>query len=224
VTDQPCAEFRDVAAELALGVADARERAAALAHLQRCPSCQLDLSALSDVADGLVALTPPAEPSAGFESRLLASLDRGRQPAARRHPGPPRVLRVAAGVLVAVVVGVGGWVVGDRNARPVQPPAGSVVTAQLLADQHPAGQVVLATGAEPWVAMAVAAPVGTETVRCQLRGTDGRTLTLGSFTLSHGYGYWAAPVGTLSSRVQSAQLVDANGHVIASAWFRPLTL
>ncbi|HEV2368250.1 MAG TPA: zf-HC2 domain-containing protein, partial [Acidimicrobiales bacterium] len=62
-----CAELRDIAPELALGVLPGQERAAALAHLQSCPACQAEVEHLTDVADELVALAPAVEPPLGFE-------------------------------------------------------------------------------------------------------------------------------------------------------------
>jgi anti-sigma-K factor RskA len=72
--DMSCDEFAEVAAELALGVLTGRERAAALAHLGGCESCREHVRELTMVGDELLALLPPQEPSAGFESRVLDRL------------------------------------------------------------------------------------------------------------------------------------------------------
>ena len=72
--DMSCDEFAEVAAELALGVLTGRERARALAHLDGCESCREQVRELSMAGDELLALLPPAEPSAGFESRVLERL------------------------------------------------------------------------------------------------------------------------------------------------------
>ena len=69
--DMSCDEFAEVAAELALGVLTGRERARALAHLDGCESCREQVRELSMAGDELLALLPPAEPPAGFESRVL---------------------------------------------------------------------------------------------------------------------------------------------------------
>ena len=83
------------------------------------------------------------------------------------------------------------------HAPPVA--AAPIVTAELSADQHPVGEVIIYTGADPWMSMAVQADLGVATVRCQLRTRDGSTTTLGSFSLSDGYGYWATPLPPGSS-------------------------
>jgi anti-sigma-K factor RskA len=72
--DMSCDEFAEVAAELALGVLTGRERARALAHLDGCETCREQVRELSMAGDELLALLPPAEPSAGFESRVLERL------------------------------------------------------------------------------------------------------------------------------------------------------
>jgi hypothetical protein len=72
--DMGCDPFADVAAELALGVLTGRERADALAHLDRCPACRETVRQLTMTGEQLLELLPPVEPPAGFESRVLARL------------------------------------------------------------------------------------------------------------------------------------------------------
>src|ERR1700759_842129 len=88
----------DMAVELALGLATGRERAGSLAHLVECPSCRGRVDALRETGDGLLLLAPPAEPPAGFEHDVLASLRAARPPAAPRRRRP--VLLAAAALLV----------------------------------------------------------------------------------------------------------------------------
>ncbi|MGW2915272.1 hypothetical protein ACWC9X_33180, partial [Streptomyces asoensis] len=86
-----CERLRELDAELALGVLPARERADAVAHLDRCPDCREHVERLTVVGDGLLALLPGAEPPVGFESRVLSSLGaRPRVPVPdRRRAGRP---------------------------------------------------------------------------------------------------------------------------------------
>ena len=72
--DMTCAELADVAAELALGVLTGRERALAVAHLDRCEACREDVRQLMATSEQLLELLPPAEPPAGFETRVLERL------------------------------------------------------------------------------------------------------------------------------------------------------
>src|ERR1700758_5802410 len=72
--DMTCAELADVAAELALGVLTGRERAMAVAHLDECDACREDVRHLMATGEQLLELLPPAEPPAGFETRVLERL------------------------------------------------------------------------------------------------------------------------------------------------------
>jgi hypothetical protein len=85
--DMNCVELADVAVELALGVLTGRERAAALAHLDTCDGCREEVRQLMATSDQLLALLPPAEPPAGFETRVL---DRLGLSAPAEAPGPAK--------------------------------------------------------------------------------------------------------------------------------------
>ncbi len=74
LNDMTCAELADVAAELALGVLTGRERAVAIAHLDKCDACREDVRQLMATGEQLLELLPPAEPPAGFETRVLERL------------------------------------------------------------------------------------------------------------------------------------------------------
>ena len=53
-----CDQIRDLAPELALGIADGAERASALRHVANCPDCRRVLDELSTVSDELLLLAP----------------------------------------------------------------------------------------------------------------------------------------------------------------------
>jgi anti-sigma-K factor RskA len=85
LNEMGCAEFADVTAELALGVLTGRERAEALAHLERCAACQKTVRHLTVTGEELLRLLPAAEPPPGFETRVLERLGiAARSP----RPGP----------------------------------------------------------------------------------------------------------------------------------------
>ena len=94
VNEMGCAEFADVAAELALGVLTGRERARALAHLDRCEECRENVRQLTVTGEELVGLLPAIEPPAGFESRVMERLGLGIPAPA---PAPVRVPVAAPG-------------------------------------------------------------------------------------------------------------------------------
>ena len=103
-----CAAVDDDLAELALGSLAGRQRAAALAHLERCPRCGAEVDKLSAVADELAHLVPAVEPPVGFEARVSERL---RPPAPRsRWPAwlawrRPALALGALAVLAAVGLG-----------------------------------------------------------------------------------------------------------------------
>ena len=59
--DMTCGELADVAAELALGVLTGRERAMAVAHLDKCDGCREDVRQLMATGEQLLELLPPAD-------------------------------------------------------------------------------------------------------------------------------------------------------------------
>jgi hypothetical protein len=153
-----CTQLADVAAGLALGVVTGRERADAIAHLDRCEACREEVRQLMQASDGLLGLLPAADPPAGFAARVLARLGLGPagatrgarpgkiaaagRPARRRgpgrgprraggpsRPGPARrILAVAAVCLALIAAGLGGW----RISAATSPASHAVVQAPLI--------------------------------------------------------------------------------------------
>jgi len=133
-----CGRYADELAELALGIATGRERAEALAHVERCSSCHAEMEQLSLAADSMLEAVPGVEPPLGFEVRLAERLGAGRdarQLTSRQllsrqltgrqgtgRQGRTRWFALASACLTAVVLlgaGAGiGWLV-----RGGQPPA-----------------------------------------------------------------------------------------------------
>ncbi|MEU0403915.1 zf-HC2 domain-containing protein [Streptomyces sp. NPDC006197] len=180
-----CERLREEGAELALGILPARERAEAVAHLDRCPDCRAYVERLTAVGDGLLGLLPGAEPPVGFESRVV----RATLPASAPAPGPapspapaapaaaghrmrggrPRGRRfrmAAAGVATALAFGFGGWAVGTavESAPRVVAPAPHVLEAALVSPDRAGngrevGRIYAhpadATGGNGWVYMSV---------------------------------------------------------------------
>src|SRR3954451_23245268 len=105
-----CEQTRNLASELALGIADGAERAAALEQLVGCAECRRAVAELSEGTDELLLRAPEREPPPGFESRVLAQLVPA--PPARRPRGrPPHALlalapaAVTAAIAAVVVLG-----------------------------------------------------------------------------------------------------------------------
>ncbi|MEU6933596.1 hypothetical protein AB0A05_31045 [Streptomyces sp. NPDC046374] len=221
-----CERLRELGAELALGVLPARERAEAVAHLDRCPECREYVEQLTAAGDGLLGLLPEAEPPVGFESRVVAAL--APAPAPRRRRGRRRLRLAAAALAAALACGFGGWAVGTvvegapavstdpgRAARP-----GLFEAALVAPGGHEVGRVFAHQGNPGWVYMSVDLEgAGSGPVRCVLDGSDGGSAVLGSFALKDGYGYWAAPAQVGSAAPAGVRLLDPAGTVLATAGF-----
>jgi hypothetical protein len=241
-----CAEFADVAAELALGVLTGRERAEALAHLDHCEACREHVRQLTMTGEQLITLLPSREPPAGFETRVMERIGLtapGRARAAPGRIGPisrvsraisrlghrvsragrpvgrPRRLLAAAAVAVAVIVaGLGGW--GLRTATSPAAARSPLTSAALLsASRHTVGEVYYYDGHSRWIVMSVNMNTGlpSGTVTCQLVSTDGQVMTVGSFRLTYGYGSWGSPDTVSRGDLAGVRLIAANGTVLATA-------
>jgi hypothetical protein len=243
LNEMGCRGFSDVAAELALGVLTGRERAQALAHLDHCDACRETVRELTMTGEALVGLLPSAEPSAGFETRVMERIGLaapapspasrvswvsrvahfGRQPASQPAPGQKsqpgrtrRMLAVAA-VALAVVAGGLGWGLRSATSSPASTP---LTSATLLSASHQAaGKIFLYQGSPRWLYMSVDMPSGNGTVICQVRNRDGHVTTVGSFQLASGHGYWGSPVPETYGPLTGARLVTTNGTVLATATF-----
>jgi len=246
LNEMGCAEFADIAAELALGVLTGRERARALAHLDRCDTCRENVRQLTVTGEELVGLLPAIEPPAGFETRVMERLGLGLGlgtpvPVPARKLGPARRFRLklagwigggtgrggvsyprrmlsAAAVAAAVIVaGLGGW---GLHAATSSPDASPLSSATLLTATHQtAGQIYFYDGSHRWVYMSVDIGSGNGTVICQVEGPDGHLTTVGSFQLTGGYGYWGSPDPVTNGPLTGARLVTTTGTVLATATF-----
>jgi len=223
-----CAAVQGDLAELALGTLAGRERADALSHLAGCPRCRAELERLSEAADALVQLAPPAEPPVGFEVRLFDRLGVVPRPEARRRPGPGgravRVLLAAAAVVVAVALAFGaGWAASPGTRSPSLGVTGGdfdgrLVSARLTVGDHADGEVLVYSADPSWMFMTVADAGRSAEVTCEVTTRGGRTVRVGTFWLSPGgYGAWGTALPVPAAEVRSARVVARDGTVLASA-------
>lgn len=232
-----CAEFADVAAELALGVLTGRERAEALAHLEHCDACREHVRQLTMTGEELLGLLPSSEPPTGFESQVMERLglavpgsrpasrwrrERGRagttRPFGKIGTGTRRMLAAAAVVVAVAGAALGGWGLHGSPSSAAPRPALSSATL-LSADHENVGEVFIYNGDPRWMYMSVDLDSGNGTVTCQLISADGRTTKIGSFRLADGYGSWGSPAWVGDGTPVAARLLAANGTVIATASF-----
>ena len=249
LNEMSCAEFADAAAELALGVLTGRERARALAHLDRCETCRENVRQLTVTGEELVGLLPAIAPPAGFETRVMERLGLGAPapaPVPVRPLSPvrrfgrkladwtgggtgrsgvrqPRRILVAAAMAVAVVAaGLGGWGLHGGTSSPTASPLSSATL--LTASHQTAGKIYFYDAGSRWLYMSVnlssgSGALGNGTVICQVEGPDGHVTTVGSFRLTGGYGYWGSPDPVTDGQLTGARLVTTTGKVLATATF-----
>jgi anti-sigma factor RsiW len=230
-----CGELADTAAELALGALTGRERAEALAHLDRCTACREHVRRLTMTGEELLGLLAGIEPPPGFETQVMERIGlcardpslsadgrirRLRRPA--REPGytvrgrTRRMLTAAAVTLTAAMGVLGGW-----GMRAALAPAGSLLSSAALvsASRQPAGTIFVYSGSPEWLYMSVDLPSGNGAVVCQVVGADGHVSAVGSFRLANGYGSWGSPGRTDIGPLVGARLISSDGAVLATASF-----
>ncbi|MFI9566130.1 hypothetical protein [Streptomyces rishiriensis] len=222
-----CPEMRDIAAEVALGVMPARERAVALAHLQRCPRCRENVRELARTADELLNLIPGREPPPGFETRVLQRI--GLRLQRRRRTLRQRLTLGAAAAVAAAALATGGWAIGITSAPPQSATSpmrpDRLFSADLTSHSQDVGRVFAYTGRPSWVYMSVDADDAPADGRadlkgkltCQVERADGSTTTIGTFSLTNGYAHWAAKYPTGSAPVTEVNLLAADSSVVATA-------
>ena len=97
MTAPECAAFREVAPEVALGIADGDRRSVALEHLAGCAACRQHLDGLTATLDSLLLVSPEVDPPEGFSDRVLATFDPVDEPVAEPIPtaGPSPIVAPA---------------------------------------------------------------------------------------------------------------------------------
>jgi len=216
MTSPTCVQLCDVAAELALGTLPGRQRAAALAHLDRCAECRLTVEELSDAADALLLVAPEAAPPAGFARRVAEGF------VPRRAPWRRTVARVTA--LAAAVLVIAGAVAVEAHRRTPSPSPFAVQAHGVRAAAFvPAGgeklegKVFASADRPSWVFMTVRNGGGTDSYRCQLDVGGGQWVDVGSFQLHDGSGSWGRAVAADLHKLTAVRLLDEDGSVAATA-------
>lgn len=198
-----CEEARQLAAEAALDLLDGEARAAVLAHVAGCAPCRAELASLAATADDLLLAAPPAEPSAGFEGRVLERL-------AAARPSPRRwVLPLAAAALAGLVgLGVGSAVTRGDDGGPL--------AARLLGGGgNPVGQVLVSDDTDRMVCVLDGAPPG---IRYDVRIDGGRGWeVVGSFTSGGPGAAWSVELPVETSQLRRVEILDESGEIRAWA-------
>lgn len=237
-----CERLRELAGELALGIAAGEDRDAALRHLGGCAACRQLVSELSTVGDELLLLAPAQEPPPGFEARVVDAI--AEPPRLRRlhrfarggrqHRGgrfrAPRWAAVAAAAVLAAALGSGSVLAatnGDRQLADsyrsvLSEGRGSSFAAAPL--QGPGGGRVGTVfgyqGQPSWMVVTVAPSTpATGQLRVQALTRDGRYLALGTAVLGGGNRAWGGQIPVDLSAVQALRFLRADGQAAFSAAF-----
>jgi len=202
-----CDEVRELAPELALGLADGADRADALAHLADCLECRRAVDELAHVADSLLCLGPRAEPPTGFETWVTARLT------PRRH----RWVGVVAAVVVAAGL-LGGML--SRGLEPARPVTRSFALSALPDGRQRTGDVYTVEADQPWLLVSVSAPTPDGSFRCVADVEDGRLVELGNVIVAGGHGSWGGPSPLPPRRIRAVRMISTTGATVATAMLK----
>jgi hypothetical protein len=194
-----CEQVREMAPDLAIGIADGQERDAALRHAETCSGCRRTVSEFSSVVDELLLLAPEHEPPLGFAGRTVARL----RPA-RHRPRWVGGLAIAASLVLAAGLGAGavlGATSSDRQlaesyrAVLAQGEGSFFVAAPLGGPVGTVGTVFGYQGQPSWLFATVDVP-GNDVERfdVELITRDGGHLDLGSAILGGSRDTWGAAI------------------------------
>lgn len=215
-TDNGCRAVEELAAELALGLLEGPERAAALAHLDSCPACRELVATLSRTGDAVLVLAPGGEPMPGFETRVLERLVAdGAIPPAETSAPSRRWLAPLAAVAAALILiaGVAVGRLGDRDpvlTEAMRTPEGDYV-----------GEVVVGGDERAFVFVAVPGWVPREgsprvyVVRIEL--VDGDPILVDGVTLQAGSGAWGTMLDVHADEVAAVAVLGTDGKVWCAA-------
>ena len=222
--DVNCDEVRELAPELALGVAAGEDRARALQHLATCSECRRHLDELSGVADNLLLLAPAYQPPVGFESRVVDHISRERQ--------PPRWRRVLPAVVAAAVAATAALALmyaassEDRELaahyrKALEQANGSYFGGLPLrdADGSRAGHVFAYAGSPSWVVVLLTGSTGSGTYAVELITREGANVQLGSIDVVDGKGTFGSTLSVSLRDVARVQLVEGDGEDLLKAEF-----
>ncbi len=213
MSEATCDEVRELAPELALGIAAGEQRARALVHIASCTDCRTLVEELSRAADSLLLLSPPKEPPIGFEAHAVHRVQ-GLKPGRR--------LKLVAAVAALVLVAIGGTAAvmtaatsRDRDLAEryldILAGEGQLVAGPLrTADGGPAGQVFVYSGRANWVFIVVDAASGSGIHDVVFIPSASAAVTVGKIRLVNGRGSWGSTTG-LNVRDLTVQLVADDG-------------
>jgi hypothetical protein len=225
-TDRDCGHVRDLAPEMALGIAEAEERAAALEHLLTCHECRAYLDELSSEVDDLLLLAPSIEPPSGFEARVAEAMT---PPARKRAWARPLAFAGTALASAAVVVVAMLAIFHDDRelASDYRQTLADANGSYFSADELKApggravGNVFRYEGAPSFVMVSVSDKAGSlpdGVYDCQFVDAKGRSESFGKLELSGGEGSYGRAVSESLEEYRQVRLIGpGKGTVVEAA-------
>ena len=206
-----CEEITELAPEVALGISSGEDRARVLTHAATCDTCRQLMHDLSAVADELLLAAPRREPAPGFETRVLDTIAAEAGPRSRwRRP----MAAVAIAAVAASIAGGAVWF-GTRSDREVgayyremlAQVQGDYFSATLLtAESREVGVVYSYEGKPSWVLVVLRDISKAGSYDVSTTTTTGKTVDLGSASLSADERAWAAELPVPVHDVESFRL------------------
>jgi hypothetical protein len=226
-----CDEIRELAPEIALGIADGEERAEALRHLSTCGECRRAVERLSGVADELLLMAPAQEPPARFESRVLTAIGLDEPERRRRLPRwlslrwlAPRLGPALAAAAVTALVLVSAYSndreIADQYRDTLDRAGGQSFQAERLSDETGAraGVAFGYQGSPSWLFLTINPEHRGDVMSAELVTKDGRKITIPQLRLDRG-GTWGGAIPTDLYGVQSVRLLGKGPGDVLQASF-----
>jgi hypothetical protein len=201
-----CAQVRDLAPELALGILGGAERAEAILHVNGCARCQAVVGEFAEAADALPLLAREVEPPPGFEDRVLATLRAAGRRNVRRWIAAVAVAAAAAAIVSITIVRV---VEAGNETTPQAFQAAPVEARMIGAGGRSAGWAYVTNGRSVAVAVDYGVPSGTYSIAVQPRGSS--AVTIGRMAVVEGRGSWTGRSGPELGPGATIALIDAAG-------------
>ena len=226
-----CDEIRELAPEIALGIADGEERAEALGHVSTCAECRRAVERLSGVADELLLMAPAEEPPAGFESRVVRAIGLDQPEPRRRLPRwlnlrwlAPRLGPAMAAAAVTAVVLVSSYSndrqIADHYRDTLDRAGGQSFQAERLSDETGAraGVAFGYQGSPSWLFLTVNIEHRADVKSAELVTKDGRTITIAELRLDRS-GTWGGAIPVDLYNVQAVRLLGSSPGDVLQASF-----
>jgi len=214
-----CAQVRELAPELALGILGGAERAEVILHVNGCARCQAYVAELTEAADAIPQLVPEIEPPVGFEARTLRRLDDNRRRSRRRWVASIAAVAAAVAILSVTVVRV--VEAGDDTPVASGPTVTTTRSPGLVAVAMHGGtaQVTVPAG---WayvanrhaVAVSVDYGVPSGNYRVQVQPAKGAPTSIGTIAIEANRGSWTGRSAQALTTGARIALVDATGREV----------